>query len=170
MQSCELLMDPFSILCQRFHVAPHVIIYDNAFKLHQYCLIWEPHFFSNVLFVVDWFHWWVTYIGCSAGCRKLCKLQPRHLQAHVPMRSIPKSTNRQMPDSQWIRGQIAYMTAYIALPLMAMSVMLWLPNLQLSLINWTTVAISLINSQKNHVFFFLVTFVCQNWWLCGYLH
>ena len=49
MQSCELPRHPFQIFRQRFHTAPCVIIYDNACKLHQYCLNREPNFFANTL-------------------------------------------------------------------------------------------------------------------------
>ena len=66
MLSCESPRHPFSIFRHRFHVAPRVIIYDNACKLHQYCLNREPHFFSSTLFVVDRFHW-RGHVGCSAG-------------------------------------------------------------------------------------------------------
>ena len=66
MQSCESPKHPFSIFRQRFLKAPQVIVYDNACKLHQYCLNHEPHFFRSTLFVVDQFHW-RGHVGCSAG-------------------------------------------------------------------------------------------------------
>ena len=56
MQSCESPMHPFSIFRQRFRVTLHVIAYDNACKLHQYCLNREQRFFQT-LFAVDRFHW-----------------------------------------------------------------------------------------------------------------
>ncbi|XP_070541358.1 uncharacterized protein [Ptychodera flava] len=48
---------PFSIFKTRFEVAPKLIVYDNACKLHQYCLNREPVFFQNTIFCVDRLHW-----------------------------------------------------------------------------------------------------------------
>ena len=56
MQSCESPSHPFNIFRQRFHAAPQVIVYDNACKLHQYCLNRGPQFFAKTLYVVDRFH------------------------------------------------------------------------------------------------------------------
>ncbi len=50
----------------RFTVAPKLIIYDNACKLHQYCLNRVPAFFGHTQFAVDRFHW-RDHVGCSAS-------------------------------------------------------------------------------------------------------
>ena len=49
-----------------FQTASNVKFYDNACKLHQYCLNREPQFFKQTLFVVHWFHWNI-HVGCSSG-------------------------------------------------------------------------------------------------------
>ena len=103
MQSCESPMHPFSIFRQRFRVAPHVIIYDNACKLHQYCLNREPQFFSNTLFAVDRFHW-RGHVGCSAG-------YSLDTYKNMSLREINSQVNEQANAGlQRIRGQLAYMT------------------------------------------------------------
>jgi hypothetical protein len=43
-----------------------VIIYDNACKLHAYCLNREPGYFKNTQFFVDKLHW-KNHTGCSPG-------------------------------------------------------------------------------------------------------
>ncbi|XP_070537887.1 uncharacterized protein [Ptychodera flava] len=57
---------PFKIIRQRFQTAPKIIIYDNACKLHQYCLNREPDFFKHTMFLVDRLHW-CNHTGCSSG-------------------------------------------------------------------------------------------------------
>ncbi len=57
---------PFQIYRSRFTVAPKLIIYDNACKVHQYCLNREPALFGHTQFAVDRFHW-RDHVGCSAG-------------------------------------------------------------------------------------------------------
>ena len=67
MATHESLRHPFQIFRSRFTVAPKlIIIYDNACKLHQYCLDREPAFFGHTQFAVDRFHWH-SHIGCSLG-------------------------------------------------------------------------------------------------------
>ena len=103
MQSCESPRHPFEIFRRRFHTAPRVIIYDNACKLHQYCLNREPNFFANTLFVVDRFHW-RGHVGCSSGyCLDTYK--------HMSLKEINSQVNEQANAGlQRIRGQLAYMT------------------------------------------------------------
>ena len=55
----------FQIFRSRFTVVPRLIIYDNARKLHQYCLKRKPAFFCHTQFAWDCFHWH-GHIGCSA--------------------------------------------------------------------------------------------------------
>ncbi len=103
MQSCESPRHPFTIFRHRFHAAPQVTIYVNACKLHQYCLNREPHFFPNILFVVDRFHW-RGHIGCSAAyCLDTYK--------RMSLKEINSQVNEQATAGlQCIRGQLAYMT------------------------------------------------------------
>ena len=56
LSDCESPKHPFEIFRQRFKVAPKIIIYVNACKLHQYCLLREPAFFKHTMFLVDIFH------------------------------------------------------------------------------------------------------------------
>lgn len=48
--------DVFSALYTRWEKAPRVIIYDFACALQPYCMLREPEFFQNSLFVIDKFH------------------------------------------------------------------------------------------------------------------
>ncbi|XP_046861912.1 uncharacterized protein LOC124455266 [Xenia sp. Carnegie-2017] len=57
---------PFTILRTRFSEAPELVIYDNACKLHEYCLNRDPAFFKKSKFIVDKFHW-RNHSGCSEG-------------------------------------------------------------------------------------------------------
>ena len=104
MDTCESPKHPFEIFRSRFETAPVVIIYDNACKLHQYCLNREPLFFKNTLFVVDRFHW-KGHVGCTSGY----SLDTYRLS--VDLRSINSQVNEQANAGlQRIRGQLAYMT------------------------------------------------------------
>ena len=66
MRSCESPWYPFDIFTFRFHAPPRIIIYDNACKLHIYCLNREPARYSNTRFFVGRFHW-RGHVGCSKG-------------------------------------------------------------------------------------------------------
>lgn len=66
MSSPESPHHPFHIFRMTFEVPPRLIIYDNACKLHQYCLNREPLFFKHTQFAVDRFHW-RGHVGCSVG-------------------------------------------------------------------------------------------------------
>lgn len=44
-------------LCIFISLAPELVIYDNACRLHEYCLNRDPAFFKKTKFVVDKFHW-----------------------------------------------------------------------------------------------------------------
>ena len=46
----------FEIMFTRFKVAPRLVVYDNSCNLQHYCMLREPHFFKNTLFVIDRFH------------------------------------------------------------------------------------------------------------------
>ncbi|KAF5331969.1 hypothetical protein D9611_008841 [Ephemerocybe angulata] len=54
--SSEGRNDVFSALVTRWPTAPKMVIYDFACALGPYCLIREPEFFKNTLFVIDKFH------------------------------------------------------------------------------------------------------------------
>ena len=103
MQSCESPRHPFNIFRHRFQKAPQVIVYDNACKLHQFCLNREPYYFRNTLFVVDRFHW-RGHVGCSAG---YCL----NSYTQMAIKEINSQVNEQANAGlQRIRGQLAYMT------------------------------------------------------------
>ena len=105
METCESPKHPFQIFRSRFPVAPKIIVYDNACKLHQYCLNREPHFFSETLFTVDRFHW-RGHIGCSAGYSLDTYKDCFHIK------DINSQVNEQANAGlQRIRGQLAYMNA-----------------------------------------------------------
>jgi len=103
MQSSESPRHPLNIFRHRFLRPPQVIVYDNACKLHQYCLNREPYFFQNTLFVVDRFHW-RGHVGCSSGyCLDTYQ--------HMAIKEINSQVNEQANAGlQCIRGQLAYMT------------------------------------------------------------
>ncbi|KDR72093.1 hypothetical protein GALMADRAFT_74422 [Galerina marginata CBS 339.88] len=48
--------DVFSALYTRWEKAPKVIVYDFACALQPYCMLREPEFFQDTLFVIDAFH------------------------------------------------------------------------------------------------------------------
>lgn len=48
--------DVFSAMYTMFKEAPHVCCYDFACALGPYCMLREPEFFKNTLFVIDTFH------------------------------------------------------------------------------------------------------------------
>ncbi|KAF9521754.1 hypothetical protein CPB83DRAFT_778174 [Crepidotus variabilis] len=48
--------DVFSAIFTRWKKAPEVVIYDFACALQPYCMLREPEFFANTLFVIDAFH------------------------------------------------------------------------------------------------------------------
>ena len=66
LQRCESPRHPFRIFKSRFSRPPQLIIYDNACRLHVYCLNREPQFFKGTRFAVDRFHW-RGHVGCSKG-------------------------------------------------------------------------------------------------------
>ena len=81
---------------------PGVIIYDNACRLHRYCLNREPIFFKNTSFCVGCFHW-RGHIGCSSGycLDEYCAMD---------IKTINSQVNEQANSGlQRIKGQLAYM-------------------------------------------------------------
>ncbi len=97
---------PFQIFRSCFAVAPKLIIYDNACKLHAYCLNREPAFFSHTQFAVDRFYWRGD-IGYSAGY----SLDKYCFAAEV--RAINSQVNEQVNAGlQRIKGQLAYTSAH----------------------------------------------------------
>ena len=103
LQPCESPKHPFQIFKTRFPRPPLLIIYDNACRLHVYCLNREPHFFENTRFAVDRFHW-RGHIGCSKGYSLDAYSQKR-------IKGINSQVNEQANSGlQKIRGQLAYMS------------------------------------------------------------
>ena len=66
MAQCESPKILFQIFITHFPQPPHVIVYDNGWKLHVYCLNQEAGYFQNTLFLLDRFHW-RRHTGCSSG-------------------------------------------------------------------------------------------------------
>jgi hypothetical protein len=58
--------DVFSAIVTHWPVAPKTIVYDFACALGPYCLIREPDFFADTLFVIDSFHA-TGHKKCSPG-------------------------------------------------------------------------------------------------------
>ena len=103
MRSCESPRIPFQIFTSRFQTPPRNIIYDNACKLHIYCLNREPALYKETRFYVDRFHW-RGRIGCSQG---YC-LDMYH---SMDITALNSQVNEQANAGlQRIRGQLAYMT------------------------------------------------------------
>ena len=73
-------------LRSQFKVAPNLVIYDIACKLHQYCLNREPAFFKHTQFVVNGFSLEGSY-----------RLLPKILSWQTPP---PTIKSNQFPD-QW---------------------------------------------------------------------
>lgn len=48
--------DVFSALITRWQKPPKIIVYDFACALGPYCMLREPEFFADTLFVIDAFH------------------------------------------------------------------------------------------------------------------
>ena len=67
MDACESPRTAFDILVRRFRHIPKLLIYDNACKLHLFCLKREPKRFSESRFMVDRLHYRKGHIGCSLG-------------------------------------------------------------------------------------------------------
>ena len=102
MRTCESPKIPFQIFRYRFMKPPKRIIYDNACKLHAYCLNRKPAFFQETQFAVDRFHW-KGHIGCSLG---YCL----DTYTHLNIREINSQVNEQANVGlQRIKGQVSYM-------------------------------------------------------------
>ena len=95
---------PFNIFCTRFSCPPKTIVYDNACKLHQFCLNRDPHFFKNTVFVVDRFHW-KGHIGCSKGYNL------NEYNAALEVNCLNSQVNEQEnAGRKRLSGMLAYMT------------------------------------------------------------
>ena len=103
MSTNESPYHPIHILRSRFKTAPTLVIYDNACKLHQYCLNGEPAFFKHTQFAVDRFHW-KGHIGCSSG---YCLDNYQHPEIKAINSQINEQANSNL---QHIKGQVAYMS------------------------------------------------------------
>ena len=104
MRRCESPKVPFNIFTTRFHTPPRVIIYDNACKLHAYCLNRKPRLYQKTRFSIDCFHW-RGHVGCSSGyCLDSYK--------SMDIRGINSQVNEQANSGlQRIKGQLAYTVA-----------------------------------------------------------
>ena len=103
MDSHESPRHPFKIFRSRFSRPPKLIVYDNACKLHQYCLNRELAHFSHTQFAVDRFHW-KGHTGCSSG-----------YNLNIYKVSITSKINSQVNEQandglQCIKSQLAYIS------------------------------------------------------------
>ena len=99
---CESPQVSFSIFTSRFEMPPKTIVYDNACKLHVYCLNREPALYKNTRFFVDRFHW-KGHVGCSRG-------YSLESYASVNTKKINSQVNEQANSGlQRIKAQLAYM-------------------------------------------------------------
>eukprot|EP00058_Branchiostoma_floridae_P026343 XP_002611834.1 hypothetical protein BRAFLDRAFT_83142 [Branchiostoma floridae] len=106
LKSHESPRHPFEILIGRFNRAPRVVVYDNACRLHQYCLNREPVFFMNTLFCVDRLHW-INHTGCSDG---YC-MDSYGQHGSIDVQQINSQINEQANAGlKRIKAQLAYMT------------------------------------------------------------
>ena len=103
---CESPEIPFEIFMTKFERPPWVIVYDNACRLHVYCLNREPQRFQGSKFLVDRFHW-KGHVGC-------CSAYSLDTYGDPQLRGVNFQVNEQAnADLQKIRGQLAYMTPTI---------------------------------------------------------
>ncbi len=70
--------DVFSALITRWPKTPKTIVYDFACALGPYCLVREPEFFADTLFIIDAFHA-KGHTKCSdaAFVRTYAQMDPR---------------------------------------------------------------------------------------------
>jgi hypothetical protein len=59
--------DAFSALYTHWQKAPRIVIYDFACALAPYCMVREPAFFKDTLFLIDEFHS-KGHTRCTAAC------------------------------------------------------------------------------------------------------
>ena len=102
MRRCESPQVPFSIFTSHFEMPPKIIVYDNACKLHVYCLNREPALYKNTRFFVYRFHW-KGHVGCSRG-------YSLDSYASINTKKINSQVNEQANSGlQRIKAQLAYM-------------------------------------------------------------
>ncbi|KAJ8307578.1 LOW QUALITY PROTEIN: hypothetical protein KUTeg_014873 [Tegillarca granosa] len=93
---------PFSILRTRFRQAPKVVIYDNACKLHDYCISRDPFFFQDTEFYIDRLHW-DNHTSCSLAYNISLYPQYQHLNSQCNAQANA--------GLKRIKDQLSYMTA-----------------------------------------------------------
>jgi hypothetical protein len=67
MPKAEGRNDVFSAIFKHWSEAPKVVVYDFACQLGPYCMIHEPEFFKDTLFVIDELHA-KGHTNCSQAC------------------------------------------------------------------------------------------------------
>ena len=104
MSDTESPKTAFHILMGRFPTLPKLIIYDNACKMHVYCIKREPARFALTRFMVDRMHY-RGHIGCSEGYNM------DTYKADVEIAKTNSQANEQANASlRNISTQIAYMS------------------------------------------------------------
>jgi len=97
--------DVFAAIYTRFQKAPSVIVYDFACALGQYCMLREPEYFKDTLFVIDKFHA-SGHKTCSAACMLSTYAE------HDPMLARINSSVAEMGNSvlRYVRKSVRYMS------------------------------------------------------------
>ncbi|KAF6747734.1 hypothetical protein DFP72DRAFT_821346 [Ephemerocybe angulata] len=103
--SSEGRNDVFSALVTRWPTAPKMVIYDFACALGPYCLIREPEFFKNTLFVIDKFHT-AGHTKCSPAA-----FLDQYSDTDIRLSSINSSAGESGNSSlRRVRKSLRYMT------------------------------------------------------------
>jgi Kyakuja-Dileera-Zisupton transposase len=77
--------DVFSAIYCYFDIAPSVVIYDFACQLAPYCMVREPEFFKNTLFVIDEMH-----ANGHSSCSQVCFLS-NYMQTRPDLQPVYSS-------------------------------------------------------------------------------
>ncbi|XP_056021296.1 uncharacterized protein LOC125649645 isoform X2 [Ostrea edulis] len=103
MDSSESPNVPFTLILTRFKKAPSMVIYDNACRMHSYCLNRHPDFFKDTWFLVDRLHWF-NHRGCNDGY---------NLNEYVQFNTINSQAAEQCNSSLGkLKSMLSYMTNY----------------------------------------------------------
>ena len=98
--SAEGCNDIFSAIYTRWQQAPEVVVYDFACALQPYCMVWEPEFFANTLFIVDAFHAkGHTRCGRAAFLTNYCDMNPTLMTVNSSMAECGNSGILQIQKS-----------------------------------------------------------------------
>lgn len=120
MPSTEGRDNVFSAILTYWKTAPQMIIYDFVCQLAPYCLVREPEFFRNMMFVIDAMHS-TSHSSCS---------QAFFIQNYILMSASLKSVNSSAAECgnsglARIRKSVSYMTESHAILYVHMYLSVW---------------------------------------------